>query len=119
MDQLPTDYGSVAYINLPVVLSMASQLEGSFGAGITDADPSCGDYATQTDAQAAYDEDQFENFQLDQDFDGEACEDFFNPVVATPEASGNPYPNVVGLASVSTQEDGVNGTTTFLLIDGE
>ncbi len=119
MDQLPTDYGSVAYINLPVVLSMASELEGSFGAGITDADPSCGDYATQTDAQAAYDKDQFENFQLDQDFDGEACEDFFNPVVATPEAPGNPYPNVVGLASVSTQEDGVNGTTTFLLIDGE
>lgn len=119
MEQLPTDYGSVAYINLPVILSTVGELDAAFGAGITDADPACGEYTTQADAQAAYDEDQFENFQLDQDFDGEACEDFFNPVAATPEASGNPYPNVVGLASVSTQQDGVNGTTTFLLIGGE
>lgn len=119
MEQLPTDYGSLAYINMPVVLATVGDLEASFGAGLADADPSCGDYAAQAEAQTAYDEDQFENFQLDQDFDGDACEDYFNPVAATPDASANPYPNVVGLASVSTQEDGVNGTTTFLLIGGE
>ncbi len=119
MDQLPTGYGGVAYINLSGVLTLTSNLTNLVGEGLIDADDSCAEYATQAEAQAAYDEDQFENFQLDQDFDGEACEDFFNPVAATPEATGNPYPNIVGLASVSTQEDGVNGTTTFLLIGGE
>ncbi len=119
MEHLPTGYGSVTYVNLPIVLSMVTGLTSSFDAGITDADPSCGDYATQEEAQAAYDEDQFENFLLDQDFDGEACEDYFDAPAATPEMAGNPYPNIVGLASVSTQEDGVNGTTTFLLIGDE
>lgn len=120
MEQLPTDYGSVVYVNMPVVLSLATDLNASFsGAGITDADPACGDFMSQQEAQVAYEEDQFANFLLDQDFDGEACEDFFDPPSATPAVAGNPYPNVIGLGSVSTQEAGVNGTTTFLLIGGE
>lgn len=116
MENLPDEYGTLAYVNMPIVLELVTGLSSSMGAGIEDADPSCGDYATQQEAQAAYDADQFANFLLDQDFDGEACEDFFGAPLATPEATGNPYPNVIGLGSVSTQEDGVNGTSTFLLI---
>jgi len=119
MEHLPSDYGSVAYINMPAVLTLVSDFSGSMSVSVEDSDPSCGEYATQEEAQAAYDADQFENFLLDQDFDGQACEDFFGDAAATPEATANPYPNVVGLGSVSTQEDGINATSTFLLIAGE
>ena len=120
MEHLPEEYGSVTYINLPIVIQLSTELSSTMTGAFPDADPSCAEYASQEDAQAAFEEDQFENFLLDQDFDGEACEDFFATPVASPDdAATNPYPNVMGLASVSTQEDGVNGTSTFVLIGGE
>jgi hypothetical protein len=123
MEELPTEYGSITYINMPVamevLMGVGESLEGSME--IEDADPACGEFDSQADAQEAFDADQFENFDLDLDFDGDACEDYFaTPAVdASPIAEENPYENVVGLAMVTTQEDGVNGTSTFLLIGGE
>lgn len=121
MESLPSEYGSITYVNTQVVLELVMGFSDSLDVtGGMDADPSCGDYASQEEAQAAYDEDQFENFQLDQDFDGEACEDYFDPQAATPAGTtAVPYSNVLGLASVTTQEDGVRGTSTFLLIGDE
>jgi hypothetical protein len=122
MDHLPKSRTSITYVNMPVLIGLAMDFSSSMSAGmeITDADPACGDYATQAEAQAAYDADQFEHFNLDQDFDGTACEDYFNPgtPAATP-ATVNPYPNVLGLGSVTSVEDGVYSSETFLLIGGE
>lgn len=116
LELMPSEYGSLTYVNMPVLTGLVMELSASFSGSMVDADPSCGEFASQAEAQAAYDEDQFENFMLDQDFDGEACEDYFSPSAATPTAVENPYSNVLGLATVTTQENGVNGTTTFLLI---
>ncbi len=44
---------------------------------IPDASESCANYATQEEAQAAYDAAESGTFDLDQDFDGEVCEDYF------------------------------------------
>ncbi len=119
MEHLPGEYGRLTYVNVPELLELVLGLSGSMGMSSTDADPSCGEYATQADAQAAYDEDQFENYELDQDFDGEACEDFFAEGVATPTAPVNPYENILGMGTVTTLEDGVYGSETFLMIGGE
>ena len=43
-----------------------------------DASESCGNYETQEEAQAAYDAAESGTFDLDQDFDGEVCEDYFD-----------------------------------------
>jgi hypothetical protein len=120
MEHLPSEYGSLTYVNMPVVLELLLGISESLTMDMTDADPSCGEYASQEEAQAAYDEDQFENYELDQDFDGEACEDYFGATAAaTPSAAANPYQNVLGMGTVTTLEDGIYGTTTFLLIGGE
>ncbi len=47
-----------------------------------DASESCADYASQEEAQAAYDAAESDTFDLDQDFDGEVCEDFFATIRA-------------------------------------
>lgn len=121
MDVLPDEYGSITYVDMQAVLQLVMGFSASMDAtGGIDADPACAEYESQEAAQAAYEEDQFENFALDQDFDGEACEDYFDPQTATPVAAGaDPYSNVLGLASVTTQEDGVRGTSTFLVIGDE
>jgi hypothetical protein len=122
MEHMPSEYGSLTYVNMPVVMQLVMGFSDSMsgGASVADADEACGDYASQDEAQTAYDADQFENYMLDQDFDGEACEDFFGGTpAASPAAQANPYANVLGLATVTTQEDGVYGTTTFLMIGGE
>lgn len=118
MEHLPSEYGSLTYINMPVLLELVMGFSASM-TSMTDADPACGEFASQAEAQAAYDEDQFENFELDQDFDGEACEDYFGTSAATPDTAANPYPNIVGLATVTTEEDGVYGSEAFLLIGDE
>jgi hypothetical protein len=123
MEHLPSEYGSLTYVNMPVLLDVVMGFSDSISGqmDMTDADPSCGEYASQAEAQAAYDEDQFENYQLDQDFDGEACEDYFGggTPAASPAATAHPYANILGMATVTTLEDGVYGSTTFLLIGGK
>ena len=46
--------------------------------GIVDASERCGEYADQEEAQIAYDSDPVTNFDLDFDFDGVACDDYFD-----------------------------------------
>jgi hypothetical protein len=119
MANLPSDYTSMTYIDMNAVVSMVTDFSGSMGLSVEDADEACGEFASQEEAQAAYDEDPFGNFLLDQNFNGVACEDYFAPQAATPIAEANPYANIMGLATVMTEVDGVNGSSSFFLIGGE
>lgn len=118
MDQLPDEYTSVSYVSLEQMLPLLDvAMTGLAGSDIVDADPACEAYETQEEAQAAFDEDQFENFALDQDFDGTACEDYF--ASATPEASPAPTAaslNLLSIGSVTFQEDDTSGTSVIFLI---
>jgi hypothetical protein len=122
-ETLPQDnLTSVSYTNLGLlmplvqdVIEMSTSVSGM--SSELDADPDCGTYATQEEAQAAYDEDSFQLWNLDLDFDGEACEDFFTPAsVATPEAGVVESINVLSTGTV-TFNDGVSiGSSTVILI---
>ena len=107
---------SVAYVDLSAVLPMVVDLSTAFAmTSVVDADPSCADYASQEEAQAAYDDDTFENYLLDLDWDGEACEDFFAP--ATPQANDAVETvNVQSAAVVTWAEDGRTGSSAILVI---
>jgi hypothetical protein len=85
MDTLPVEHNALAYINLEQAIPLseaAAQESGDLGLGgtdeISDASESCGNYDTQEEAQAAYDAAESGTFDLDQDFDGEVCEDYFD-----------------------------------------
>jgi hypothetical protein len=119
MANLPSEYTSMTYINMNAVATIATDFSGSMGLAVEDADEACGEFASQEEAQAAYDEDPFGNFMLDQNFDGVACEDYFALQGATPAAEASPYANILGLATVMTEEDGVNGSSSFFLIGGD
>ncbi len=92
--ELPSEgRNGILYVNLsrviPLiqVLDQAGEGEDALG-GIEDAAEECAAFDTQEEAQATLDEDPLENFLLDQDGDGEACEDFFATAeVASPEAT--------------------------------
>jgi hypothetical protein len=118
---LPQDeITGVQYLNLGVLLPMieegATAMSGSME--MADADESCGDYATQEEAQAAYDLDDSENWMLDLDFDGEACEDYFG-TSATAEASPvgvTENLNLLSIGTVTYSLDGNTASSTILLI---
>jgi hypothetical protein len=116
------DLTSVSYVNLGMlmplvqdVVEMSTTMSGT--SSELDADPACGDYSTQDEAQAAYDEDSFDLWNLDLDFDGEACEDFFVTAgAATPEPVSDETINVLSMGTV-TYNDGVSiGSSTVILI---
>jgi hypothetical protein len=96
-----------------------------------DAHQDCDQFGTQAEAQAAYDAFAPGSFQLDQDFDGEACEDYFNPsaAAATPETAQPVSPSETGVAigpetlaaftafgMVAYEEDGNSRTSSLLLV---
>ena len=136
MGTLPTEYNGLAYVDLvqAIPLLQAAEEESSeFGFdelnGMEDASESCANYATQEEAQTAYDAAEPDTFDLDQDFDGEVCEDYF-AVAETPVtdeagddvASGDPFADVdfsafEAFASVSYRgEDGLPRTSAILYI---
>ncbi|MCC2627245.1 MAG: hypothetical protein K0S14_895, partial [Thermomicrobiales bacterium] len=87
MDTLPVEYNGLTYIDLAQaipLMEVAAEESEDIGLGgaeeITDASESCADYETQEEAQAAYDAAESGTFDLDQDFDGEVCEDYFDTV---------------------------------------
>jgi hypothetical protein len=92
MATLPEERNGTLYVDLGQVipllqaLSQAGGLETGGLDPVPDADPACGDYATAEDAQAAYDNFEAGTENLDADFDGQVCEDFFAPA-ATEEAA--------------------------------
>jgi len=116
---LPSEFSAVSFVN---VESLVPLIEDAVAVtsprNMPDADPACAEFATQEEAQAAYDEDNFDNFALDQDFDGTACEDFFTDGEATPEATPalTESINVQSVGTVVFQEDGASGTSTIILI---
>src|SRR5215207_1809241 len=85
MDTLPVEHNGLTYIDLAQaipLMEVAAEESEDIGLGgaeeITDASESCADYETQEEAQAAYDAAESGTFDLDQDFDGEVCEDYFD-----------------------------------------
>jgi hypothetical protein len=114
---LPTDVTSIAYVDVQGLLPLVEDaIALSSSSSVLDADPACGEFDSQADAQAAYDEDDFENFNLDLDWDGEACEDFFSP--ATPDAgvTGVGDINVLSVGSVTFNDGESVGSSTLILI---
>lgn len=114
--------GAVVYLDLTTLLPLI-QTGGELLGGTSsfpDADPACGDYDTQADAQAAYDEQPFDNSSLDQDGDGQACDDYF-PSSATPEPvlSDLDLSAAVAYGQVTYQGDGFTASDGLFLLDTE
>ena len=96
LDELPEERNGTIYVDLTRVIPLVEGLAGAGGdlglgggeAAVEDAAVGCADYATQAEAQAAYDGNEEGTFDLDQDFDGTVCEDFFgtSPDAAAPDA---------------------------------
>jgi hypothetical protein len=115
------NYYQVGYIDLTDIIPTVVALSGMSDPGassIEDADPACLEFDTQADAQAAYDEDPFENSNLDQDFDGQACEDFFNPApaVATPAPPSGGVEALESAAAVAFEADGKMYSSGILVV---
>lgn len=118
METLPADNRGTFYLDLAQLIPLIQSTQDSVSSETLDADPACADYATQEEAQAAYDEDSFDNADLDQDFDGEACEDFFNGGGATPEAAATAdYSAIKAFATVVYDEDEVRRSSSILYIE--
>ncbi|HEV2066060.1 MAG TPA: DUF3352 domain-containing protein [Thermomicrobiales bacterium] len=119
LDALPAEFSAISFVNVESLVPLIEDAVTATSPGnMPDADPACEEFATQEDAQAAYDEHNFDNFALDQDFDGTACEDFFAEGEATPEATPA-FAETINVQSVGTvlfQEDGASGTSTIILI---
>ncbi len=124
MDTLPVEHNGMLYVDLAqlVPLLQTASQSSSSSIQITDASDTCGDYETQADAQAAYDAGEAGTFDLDQDFDGQACEDYFGGAdEATATATEDPFANIdysalKAFASVSYDQDGVQRSSSILYI---
>ena len=120
MAELPTDKAGQIYIDLSQIVPIAEQVAAASASSFefTDASESCANYETQAEAQAAYDADQSTNWDLDQDFDGQACEDYFSPAspTAIPSSTTGQYDALTAFAAVSYQKDNMVGASAILLI---
>ncbi len=134
MDTLPVEGNGSFYIDLAQAIPLmeaASEEADDFDMGgfaeIEDSSESCASYAKQEEAQAAYDAAEPDTFDLDQDFDGEVCEDFFatdEPAVEEDtsdadieEAFANvDYSAIKAFASVSYDDNGLNRSASILYI---
>lgn len=108
----------IVYVDLSQIAPFLAEFAGATagGSGVVDADPACGDFDDAATAQAAFEADPIEQATLDQDFDGEACEDFFvtGTPVATPAVTG---PEAIeALAAVSYERDGMIVSSAILAI---
>lgn len=115
--ELPSEVTSIAYIDVQGVLPLVEEaIALSSSSSLLDNDPACGEYDSQEEAQAAYDEDDFENFNLDLDWDGVACEDYFT--TATPEAASTGVSdiNVLSVGSVTFNDGDTMGSSTLIMI---
>ncbi len=120
MATLPEEHGAQAYVDLAQIITIVQGFLGASSgvADVEDANVACAEYDTQEDAQAAYDEDPGNLIDLDQDFDGEACEDFFSTGAdATPQAGAGDFDAVRALATVQFEREGMRGTSTILYIE--
>jgi hypothetical protein len=119
--ELPADHNGILYVDLNQSVAIIEAAIASFSAGFTtlDASEKCAEYSTQAAAQEAFDADPATLWELDQDFDGEACEDFFNP--ATPAAAATPmaaqYAALKAFVTVTYERDGMTGVSSLVLIE--
>lgn len=120
MGALPESHTGVLYVNIPQAIAIEAASSASDDAAFVDDPELCGQYSTQAAAQEAYDADPVENFEMDWDFDGIACENFYDVATpaATPVASAPDSP-VRAFAGVSYEEDGLTRTSSIVLIDAE
>jgi hypothetical protein len=97
-----------------------------------DASESCANYGNQEEAQAAYDAAETETFDLDQDFDGEVCEDYFMTMTSATPKEPEPdamlgedvteafadvdYSGLRAIASVAYDQDGLRRSSSILYI---
>jgi hypothetical protein len=133
---LPAERNALFYVDLVEtvpLLEAASEESAALGLDefgeIEDASESCGNYGTQEEAQAAYDAAEADTFDLDQDFDGEVCEDFFASGASEDEAAGteeeDPFADVdlsgfEAFALVGyTGDDGLPRTSSLLTVAEE
>lgn len=135
MDTLPVEGNGTFYVDLARAIPLmqaASEETEVFGLDmsgeIVDASETCANYASQEEAQAAYDAAEPDTFDLDQDFDGEVCEDFFSPATSDEVASDDgtdeiedafanvDYSAIKAFATVSHNEDGMQRTSSILYI---
>jgi hypothetical protein len=115
--ELPTGYDGVFYVNVPALVALGETASAMSSSSFLDKSDECGTYSTQAAAQEAYDADTVSNYMLDLDFDGQACEDYFAaPAVAASPEAGASSSAVRAFATVSYQEDGLNRTSSILLI---
>lgn len=125
MELLPEDNAGVVYVNLGQAIALAQTLFGfaasSDSGSIEDASPDCAEFTSQEDAQSAYDDDP-SLFDLDQDFDGEACEDFFTTGASSPETEEVQFQDldlsaIQALGMVNfVEDDDVRGTSLIIYI---
>ncbi|MFT4036646.1 MAG: DUF3352 domain-containing protein [Thermomicrobiales bacterium] len=138
MSNLPTDTNGIFYLDLTQAIPLAqssSDMADDFGmdsgGSIQDASDACADYATAEDAQSAYDAGEPNTFDLDQDFDGEVCEDYFAESNSVEEIESEDdlassdvedslanadYSNIQAFALVGHEEDGLQHASGILLI---
>ena len=139
MDTLPAEYNGLTYIDLAQALPLfetAAEESEDLGLGgmddIPDASESCANYATQEEAQEAYDAAEADTFDLDQDFDGEVCEDYFatadeesetdeesteeGDTAAEDVLADVDYSAIKAFAIASFEEDGLSRSSAILYI---
>ena len=111
-----------SYVNIegqvmPLLDWFATMLMGSMST--LDNHEDCGTYATQQEAQDAYDADPGTMWLLDMDYDGDACEDFFgeSTTAASPESITSGI-NIPAAGSV-TWVDGDAVFTSSILVIGD
>ena len=134
---LPAERNGLLYVDLERAIPLfeaAAEETDDLGLGgfeeFPDASESCANYATQEEAQAAYDAAEPDTFDLDQDFDGEVCEDFFTvaePSVAVEDEGmldeetaeifdDIDYSAIQAFAQVSYDQDGLARSSAILYI---
>jgi hypothetical protein len=137
LDTLPVEHNGLVYINLeraiPLLQVAAEESEGLDLGGMgefPDASESCANYGNQEEAQAAYDAAETGTFDLDQDFDGEACEDYFMTAATAKEPATDAmldedvteafadvdYSGLRAFASVAYDQDGLRRSSSILSI---
>jgi hypothetical protein len=136
MATLPSESNGSLYLDLSQVIPLVQEADqGSSGASMAtgaapsemrDASPDCANYPNQAAAQKAYDDLDPGTFNLDQNFNGVVCEDFFaTPMVATPlatpetgTASAVNTSSIKAFALVAYDKDGMRRTSSILYIEG-
>src|SRR5699024_9743118 len=117
MDALPQEHIiGIQFLNIEQLIPLVEDVVGTFSMDMMDADEACGDYATQEEAQAAYDADPEGMWMLDQNHAGVACEDYFTADAspgASPEAESL---NILAAGTVGHVDGDLYRTNSVLLI---